>query len=386
MKTTYNIRRIQEDGELLMSEKSADTVVSLYGARGKVSINTVIIHRSEALLRERPFTSIRLAFAPMVNNDDSDGWEDCAYRGVVRVPDSSTGVRRQIEQVLRPYRGIYVSVVDLTDMTEGGAPLGRRVVRAMLRRFEALLEYSRRSIRDGFADHVRDLAIRYTHRAFGETTAHSATMLGTLHWRLLLEGSECGAECLDTVEYTTAHNPPQFLELVDDGEMNVESLVREAETGGAVLREIRHQADMLIRQQQQAQRDAEQAQRVAERAASDAASRARAIELMRSVCGDEVTEQFARNNRIVLEHEGYTFTLSPDGMIPCRDPDGKKALLCIHTRGFCCHAIDEIIIAYLNIRHSFEDYMGTANVFRADPGFRKPSPAKKSRPLWLIRR
>ncbi|MHC5005877.1 MAG: hypothetical protein ACYTGF_00790 [Planctomycetota bacterium] len=361
MKTTYNIRRIHEDDELVMSEKSADTVVSLYGARGKVSIKTVIIHRSEVFLRERPFTSIRLAFTPLVNNDDRYGWDDCAYRGVVGIPDTSAGIRRRIEQVMVPYPAVFVSAVAFTDMSDGGVPLGRRVVRAVLRRFEALLELSRRSIRAGFADHVRDRAIAFTHRAYGQTTAHTATLLGTLHWRLLLEGSECGTECLDTVEYTTVHNPPQYLELADENEMEVEPLRRDVQPGGRVLRHLRHQADMLAWQQQKAQRDAEYT-----------TAKARAVELMRDVCGEAPTEQFVKYNCIILEHEGYVFTLRPDGMTPCRDPHGNEARLCVHTRGFCCHPVDEIIIAYLNIRHRFREFMRTANVFARDPGFRMP--------------
>jgi hypothetical protein len=378
MKTTYEMRQTHEGAELVMSEKSAGTVVSLYGARGKVTINTVIIHSSEALRRERTFTSIRLAFTPLVNNDDSHGWEDCAYRGVVRVPDTSMGVRHQVEQVLVPCRAVYVSALDFTDMSDGGAPLGRRLVRATLRRFEALLEHSRRSIRNGFAAPVRDRAIRYTHQAYGQSTAYTATILGTLQWPFLLEGSDCGRECLDTVDYTTARNPPHFLELVEDNEMDVEPLVRDAQPGGRVLRNIRHQADMLLRhqadmllrQQQQAQRDAEHA-----------AGTARAVELMRSVCGEAATEQFAKDNCIILEHDGYEFTLRPDGMMRCRDPNGKEARLCIHTRGLCCHPLDEIIIAYLNIRHRFGDFMRTANVFGRNPGFRMPAPSERSRPV-----
>jgi hypothetical protein len=368
MNTTYDARQTHDGAELVMSEKSADSVVSFYGARGKVTVSTVIIHSSAALGRERPFTSIRLAYTPLVNNDDSHGWEDCAYRGVIRVPDTSTGIRRQVEQVLVPCRAVYVSTLDFTDTSDGGAPLGRRVVGATLRRLEALLEHSRRSIRRGFAKPARDRAIRHTHQAYGRSTAHGAMILGTINWPFLLDGSNCGTECLDTIVYTTAHNPPQFLELAEDDEMDVEPLVRDAEPGGRVLREFRHQADMLLRRQQLTRRDAEHA-----------AGAARALELMRSVCGEAAVEQFAQNNRIILEHEGYEFSLSPARMIPCRDPNGKKASLCIHTRGFCCHPIDEIIIAYLNIRHRLGDFMHTANLFDRDRGFQMPPPRERPR-------
>jgi hypothetical protein len=370
MNTTYDRRQTHAGAELVMSEMSAGTVVSLYGARGRITVNTVIIHSRDALQRRCAFTSIRLAHRPLVNNDDSHGWENCAYRGVVRVPDTSMGCIRQVEQVLVPHPTVYVSVLDLTDMSEGGASLGRRVVRSMLRRFEALLEHSRRSIRDGFADPVRDRAIRHTHQAYGRSTAHSAVMLGTLNWPFLLEGSECGAECLDTIAYTTAHNPPQFMELVEEDEMDVEPMAGDARPEGQVRRDMGHRAVMLRRQQQRALRRAERA-----------AGAARAVELMRSVCGEAMTDQFTRENHITLEHEGYEFRLSPDRMIPCRDPNGRTASLCIHTRGFCCHPIDEIIIAYLNIRHRFGDFMHTANLFDRDRDFQMPPPGKRPRLL-----
>ncbi|MHC4590028.1 MAG: hypothetical protein ACYTAQ_12035 [Planctomycetota bacterium] len=368
MRTTYDRHLTHAGAELVISESSAETVVSLYGARGNLKVSTVIIHSGAGLRLQRAFTLIRLGYTPLVNHDDRHGWEDCAYLGVVRVPDTSTGVRRQVEQVLVPYRPVYVSTMDFTDMSEGGATLGRRVVRSMLRRFEALLEHSRRSIRDGFAGPVRDRAIRHTHLAYGQSTARSATILGTLQWPLLLEGSNCGQECLDTIAYTTTHNPPQFLELVDDEEMDVEPLDRDEPLGGRLLRNVRHRADMLERQQHRAQRENEHA-----------AGTARAVELMRNVCGEAAADQFTRDNYIILEHDGYEFTLSPDRMIPCRDPNGKKARLCIHTCGFCCHPVDEIIIAYLNIRHRFGDFMHTANVLGRDRGFQMPPPGERPR-------
>jgi hypothetical protein len=370
MKTTYEVRDTHAGAELVMSERSADTVVSLYGARGKVKISTVIIHSGAGLRLQHPFTLIRLGYTPLVNHDDRHGWEDCAYHGVVRVPDTSMGVRRQVEQVLASHPALYVYLQDFTDMSEGGSALGRRVVRTVLRRVESLIEHSRRSIRNGFAAQVRDRAIRHTHEAYGQSTARIATILGTLQWPLLLEGSNCGTECLDTIVYTTAHNPPRFLELVDDDEMDVEPLNRDESMGGRFLRNFRHRADMLERQQLRAHREAEHA-----------AGTARAVELMRSVCGEAMAEQFTTHNRIILEHDGYELTLSPDRMIPCRDPNGKKARLCIHTRGFCCHPIDEIIIAYLNIRHRFGDFMRTANLFGRERGFQMPPPGEGSRLL-----
>jgi hypothetical protein len=361
MKTSYGMRLTHEGTELVMSEKIADTIVAIHGVRGKVTINTFIIHRSEVFQLERPFTTIRLAFTPLINNDDSPGWDDCAYRGVVRMHDMSTGVKQPVEQVLVPHGAVYVSVLDFTDMSNGGAPLGRRVVRAMLRWFEALLEHSRRSVRHGFSNRVRDRAIQFTHQLYGQATAETATLLGTLHWPLLLEGSDCGTECLDTIGTTTELNPARYLELADANDMDVEPLVGNARSGHEVRRDVRHELDILLREQQRAQRDAEYA-----------AGRQRAVELMRSICGADLADQFATTNCLVLEHEGYEFTFRPDGMIQCRDPNGKQASLCIHTRGFCCHPVDEIIIAYLNIRNRFRDFMRIANVYRRDRAFRMP--------------
>jgi hypothetical protein len=363
LKTTYDAKHVVAINGPVMSEASAETVVSFYGARGKIRITTITFHAGARNRLLRPRTLIRYAYTPLVNRDSHYGWKDCAYGGMIRVPDFLMGVRRQVEQELRPHPAVHGYLQEMTDMSDGGALLGRRVVRTMLRRVESLIEHNRRAIRNGFGPHIRDRAIRHTHETYRQSTARSATILGTLQWPLLLKWSGCSSECLDTIGYTTAHTPAQFLDLDDDHEMDVEPLLDDSHRMRRFRRGIWHGADMLGWQQL-----------CAEREAYHVASTARAVELMRSVCCEAAAEQFNRNNQVTLAHEGYEFVLSPDRMILCRDPNGKWARLCIHTRGFCCHPVDEIIIAYLNIRYRFDEFMRTANVFQCDPEFRMPVP------------
>src|SRR5690606_9937696 len=72
--------------------------------------------------------------------------------------------------------------------------------------------------------------------------------------------------------------------------------------------------------------------------------------LLRTVCGDELYQEFESRGQITVQNEGYTFEIAPSEFVKCTDPNGKKAKLCIHTQALSCNPIDELVIAYLNIK------------------------------------
>ena len=81
-------------------------------------------------------------------------------------------------------------------------------------------------------------------------------------------------------------------------------------------------------------------------------------------------KMFGDSGFINFTHNNYDFTLTPGQWILCRDPDGFRASLCIHTMGLSCDPIDEIVIAYLHIVNEFDGFMKKSIVHNAEKGFR----------------
>lgn len=95
-----------------------------------------------------------------------------------------------------------------------------------------------------------------------------------------------------------------------------------------------------------------------------------AMILLGKVVGQEVANEFLDTGVVLVQREGYTFKIHARAFIEVLDPAGKTANLCIHSQQFCCNFVDEVVIAYLNIKNNFEEYINTANIF-ASPGFKK---------------
>ena len=55
--------------------------------------------------------------------------------------------------------------------------------------------------------------------------------------------------------------------------------------------------------------------------------------------------------------------VAPGKFVKATDPKGTTVELCIHTVAFSCNPTDELILAYLHIKHQFEWYLNVANVF-----------------------
>jgi hypothetical protein len=72
-----------------------------------------------------------------------------------------------------------------------------------------------------------------------------------------------------------------------------------------------------------------------------------------------------------VKQEGYTFEIPANAFIRCIDPNGKRADLCIHSKSFSCNPIDEVILAYLHIKHKLAAYMAEAIAHGAQKGFTK---------------
>ena len=67
----------------------------------------------------------------------------------------------------------------------------------------------------------------------------------------------------------------------------------------------------------------------------------------------------------------YSFEITPGKFPVVTDPNGKTARFCIHTIGFSCNPIDEVVIAYLHIRNRFDEWMDMAIIHNAQSGFQR---------------
>ena len=257
--------------------------------------------------------------------------------GIGHLPDGMLRIsepHRTLEQELavRPLCG---HVLGMSDITDGGVEAGREIAQAILRKFESVVETTRQSIRRNMGREVRDAALGRLHDRFHEPTRETVTgILGQFNWPLLLDGSNCGEECLGVVEYTMSHNRPTYHDITFDGETGIPTLASEsfAFTKLAI-------ADF------------------------------KATALLEHVCGRELAAEFSNKGRITVKSGGFTFVIRPNKFVECTDPKGNKGVLCIHAASFSCNPIDELTIAYLSIKHRLKEYLKTAVVHGRDPGF-----------------
>jgi hypothetical protein len=266
----------------------------------------------------------------------SDRWFDGLQDGVLKVSRGSAGNRQDLEQHFSIPR-IIGQLLDYSDLANGGVPAGRTLAQSVLRRTESIIETIRQSLRKNIGSDVREITLKALHDRYHEHTKQTiCEFLGNIHWRLLLSKAGCDADCLNVVEYSFRHNPLQFFSILHDDETDI-PLIRNAPI---------HRFDQ------------------------GTIANLKATALLKNVCGKKLGEEFDKSGHITVKQYGYKFVIKPGQFVDCTDPNGKSARLCIHTLGFAVNPIDEVIIAYLHLRHKFDEYMDMAIVHGREPGFR----------------
>lgn len=258
--------------------------------------------------------------------------------------------RRVLEQSIA-FPNIYGDILGFSDLNglvegEGEVGAGREISSAVLRKFESVFETTRQYIKRNFGSNIRSHVADAVDKMYGQATAETiASILGAVNWGFLLsiDGRTMpviGEQALNIINYTLAHNTPSSHPLPYDGESDIPLFVNQA-----ISFDQQSLADM------------------------------RATTLLMQVCGKEHGETFKRYGHVTIEKNNYRFVLRPNQFVDCTDPNGKTAKLCIHTVRLSCNPIDEVIIAYLNILHHFDEFMATAIYHGDENGFLRPRKA-----------
>lgn len=319
MRTTY--QRILDNGATVTT---AFTVAPFYGKICAFTLTAYHLHQPAG----DTITAITFSFRE--GRSERLTGIDHLPDGMLRIPEPHRTLEQRL--VVNPLCG---HVLDMSNITDGGVEAGREIAQAILRKFESIVETARQSIRNNMGREVRDEALNRLHDRFHKPMHETVTgILGQFNWPLLLDGSNCGEECLGVVDYTMGHNRPAYHDITFDGETGIPTLASEsfAFTKQAI-------ADF------------------------------KATTLLEHVCGHELATEFSKKGRITIKSGGFTFVIRPNKFVECTDPNGNKGVLCIHAASFSCNPIDELTIAYLSIKHRLKEYLKTAVIHRHDSGF-----------------
>jgi hypothetical protein len=332
MNITYDI---SFDGGDAVKVTTARCQLALYGRWCDMSITAYCLGDTNF---QAPSTAITFGIQDLKQVDVKPGQSHCAtIDGVFNVARGSGSDRQQFQQQLSIPR-IYGQLLDYSDLHNGGVPAGRVTTQSVLRRVESIIETIRQSIRRNLGCEVKEQTLARLHDRFGKITKQTIRqLLGEINWRFLLDKSGGDDDFFNVVNYAMAHNPPQFHSILHCDDTDI-PLIQSSPLG---------------------------------RFDKSTIANLKATALLKNVCGEKLGEEFDKTGRITVKEHGYIFVIEPGQFVRCTDPNGKSARLCIHTSGFQVNPIDEVVIAYLHLRHKFDDYMKLAIVHGAESGFQR---------------
>ncbi len=303
--------------------------VPLYGRWIDLSISAYHLRESG--------TCINFAVVPTSDLRSDDTF--AARRDGMLVMERGSGGHRQTfqQELVAPY--LLGQFLAWSDLRDGGVDAGRALSAAMLRKAESIVETVRVSIRNHLSGEVSAQALRILNERYGKSTEKVVNaFLGQVNWKLLLDGAGCDDDCLNVVDYTLSNQPVTSFDVNFDGETTI-PLVAHSEVG-------RWDRTTL--------------------------ANIKATALLKNVCGTVLGDEFDATGAITMVERDYKFRIRPGQFVDCEDPNGKTARLCIHTIGLSVNPIDELVIAFLHIKHRFDAYMRMAIYHGAQPGFVKP--------------
>jgi hypothetical protein len=329
MKVTYELT-MNEDAVTVISARCE---LPLYGRWTELVVTSYALHEHDYCT----MTAVNFGFRPIPNSEVRGSSFAACQNGLLGLSRGTGANRQQFEQALSVPKIVGV-LLDYSDLNDGGVPAGRTVTGSILRRIESLVETARQKIRDGLAidPEVRTMALNKLHDHYGEATAEAInTFLGQIDWRLMLAKSGCDDDQLNVVEFAMGHNPPRFLTIHDEPSLDIPLIA------SAPLNRFDRATIANIK----------------------------ATALLRNVCGEKLFNEFESTGQITVEEQGFKFEIKPGEFVKTTDPNGKTARLCIHTIGFACNPIDEVVIAFLHIKHKLAAYLKEAIVHGPQPGF-----------------
>lgn len=319
-------------------------------------------------LGDNPFDATAVAMSygirPLPQKDVVGSSFDATQDGIFRLSRDTNDGRQQFDQQL-DFPTITGQFFDKQTMAGGGVPVARNLIRGVLRGTESMIETIRQTIRCSFPDSISEFALQRLDDRFGKVTAETInSFLGEIHWRLMLQKSGCDDQQYGCIEFMAIHNPPRFhaVDFSDDADIPLVG-----EKPGDIIAGMRD----TIRLARAARAREEQRQAQEKRDLKMAVANNKARSLLESVCGSDAAREFDTKGFVTIKQDGYKFEISANDFTRCTDPNGKTAELCIHTLSFSCNPIDEIIIAYLHIKHKLAAYMREAIPHGAQRGFQQ---------------
>lgn len=331
MNIVYDISLTEERVTVI----TAKCQLALYGRWVEFNVTSYMLHENA----DRIHTAVTFGLRNLKNSDLRESSLTGCNDGVLRLSRGTGANRQSFDQVISAPT-IIGQLLDYSELTNGGVPAGRTVTGSILRRIESIVETIRQAILSNMStdQSVRQLTLQTLHERYGQTTDDTLrTFLGQIDWRLMLAKSGCDDDAFNVIEYAMGHNPPRFHSILEAPSTEI-PLIRHAPINRFDRTTI---------------------------------ANIKATALLGNVCGVENGLEFENTGQITVREQGYKFIIKPGEFVYCTDPNGKTARLCIHTMGFQCNPIDEIIIAYLHIKHKLAAYMKEAIAHGAQSGFQK---------------
>lgn len=302
-----------------LSLTTAKSEFNLWGTNVYLSLTTYSVHVSDY-----PETGLSFSFGPVGKS-----------ASLIPVNIQTDGVWRTVQQAINvPF--ITGTILDLSDLSiDEDVHCARTICNATLRTLAAAIEHTRLDVRKGISKNVASRVLSNLSQYY--PTPWLNKMLPEINWAFMLQNSGCPQRALDVIDTTFRNNQIRRFDITHDGATDIPRFITER-----FVVDRRSLADL------------------------------KAASLLRHVCGIDAYEEFKEKGYITVSNEGYTFQLAPGRFAKVTDPFGDTAELCIHTFGFSCNYIDEIVLAQQYIKHQFNWYMKTAIVHVPKGNFRMP--------------
>lgn len=328
---THHIRFASDNLNVI----SASAFVPVYGRLGKLSITTFSQADQFGYGRQT-----RVSYGFRAATKDDYYREPFPLDGRISVPVNGRRVEQQI--TLPPLNG---EILQFSYLCEAGEDAGRFVASAILRAYESVMDDARLHVRRNVP---RGEITDSIDKTLGQTTMRALqNALAGVNWKLMFSKSDAEERTLNVIDYTLQHNPARCIEFKSDA--SVPSWTR-----GEVY--TNHELDRRLHESRE-RREAEQREAAEEKRLRAADT---AVDMMFDVLGESAVDSYRKTKAIHVDHNGYHFEIGECKWIKCTDPKGGTALLCIHTIALSCHPVDEMVLAALNIKHHFREFMETA--------------------------
>lgn len=345
---THHVRFVSDDLNVI----SASAFVPVYGRLGKLSITT--FSRASVYGRQT-----RVSYGFRAATKDDYYREPFPLDGKISVPVDGRRIEQRI--TLPPLSG---EILQFSYLIEAGEDAGRFVASAIMRAYESVIDDARLHVRRNvprgqITESIDKEFSRATMRALGQA-------LAGVNWKLLFSKSNADDRTINVIDYTLQHNPVRVIEFKSDATIPAWNRRGQVYTNHELDRRLNE-----ARERFEAERRAAAARLHAEEEEKRLRAADTAVDMMWDVLGESAVDSYRKTGAIHIDQNGYHFEIGERKWIKCTDSNGGYAELCIHTIALSCHPVDEMVLAALNIKHHFREFMELA-IYQVNRNFTKP--------------